>query len=99
MLSRLRNGISTKNVVVKLIPSRLSLRIAEILEREGFIDSFDIKLKGKTTVLLIKLKYKNIQQPCITNLIRVSKPGLRVYTKAFNIPRVLGGLGIAVYSS
>jgi small subunit ribosomal protein S8 len=100
MITRLRNVNLIKGIIVKVIFSRVSLKIAEILKKEGFIDSFDVKFKKEKGFLFIKLKYKGLkQQPYIANLIRISKPGSRVYTNAYNIPKVFGGIGIAVYSS
>lgn len=104
MLTRIRNSILVKSRKVEVIRTNLTLSIAEILKKEGFIESYEesgrvfITQKGFVhKYISITLKYKGIKQiPYITKLKRVSKPGLRVYTNYKNIPRVLGGVGVAV---
>lgn len=107
MLTRIRNSILVKSRKVEVIRTNLTLSIAEILKKEGFIDSYEesgrvfITQKGFVhKYISITLKYKGIKQvPYISKLKRVSKPGLRVYTNYKNIPRVLGGVGVAVLST
>jgi small subunit ribosomal protein S8 len=99
MITRIRNASIIKESTVNILCSKMTLKIAEILKNEGFIESFDLKSKEKKIFISIKLKYKGLQQhPYIANLYRVSKPGLRVYTKSSLIPKVFGGIGIAIYS-
>jgi small subunit ribosomal protein S8 len=104
MLTRLRNSILVKSRKVDVVRTNLTVSIAEILKKEGFIESFeesgDVFLTQNGFVhkyISITLKYKGIKQiPYITQLKRISKPGLRVYTCYKKIPRVLGGVGVAV---
>lgn len=104
MLTRIRNSILVKSRKVDVIRTNLTLNIAEILRKEGFIESFEesgeVYLTQKGFVhkyISITLKYKGVKQiPYITQLKRISKPGLRVYTSYKKIPRVLGGIGVAV---
>ncbi|MGI9214397.1 MAG: 30S ribosomal protein S8 [Gammaproteobacteria bacterium] len=100
MIVRLKNSSRIKSDTVKVVASSLTLKIAEILSKEGFIRSFQIlKYDGKDFIL-IKLKYQGLQRQCyIASLVRISRPGSRVYIKSSNIPKVLGGIGIAVFSS
>lgn len=106
MLTRIRNANMIKSRTVLVVRTNLILSIAQILKREGFIDSFEecgdtlMTEKGFThKYILLHLKYKGIKQkPYITNLKRISKPGLRVYVNHKNIPLVLGGIGVAIFS-
>jgi len=101
MLTRLRNGSVAAQDVVRMPSSKLKEALAGILHREGYI--VDYRLSDHPTrpgrLLEITLKYTPERVPTITGLRRVSKPGLRVYTKADRLPRVLGGLGVAVLST
>jgi small subunit ribosomal protein S8 len=101
MLTRLRNGSVATQDVVRMPSSKLKEALAGILRREGYIVDFRVSDEphrpGRT--LEITLKYSAERVPSITGLRRVSKPGLRVYTKADRLPRVLGGLGVAVLST
>ena len=102
MLTRLRNGNSAYQDVVAMPHSRLKGHIAEILKQEGYIGGFDIAdapegQVGKTLVL--DLKYGPNRERSIAGIKRISKPGLRVYAKSTNLPRVLGGLGVAIIST
>ncbi len=101
MLTRLRNGSVAAQDVVRMPSSKLKEALAGILQREGYIVDFrvqdDPNRPGRQ--LEITLKYSPDRTPTITGLRRVSKPGLRVYTKADRLPRVLGGLGVAVLST
>lgn len=104
MLTRIRNAILIKSPDVVVIKNRLTLNITKLLKQEGFIESFEecgpVYLTENSFVnkqICITLKYKGIKQtPYITNLKRISKPGLRVYANYKNIPKVLGGIGTAV---
>lgn len=101
MLTRLRNGSVAAQDVVRMPSSKLKEALAGILRREGYIVDFRVTDEphrpGRT--LEVTLKYNAERIPVITGLRRVSKPGLRVYTKADRLPRVLGGLGVAVLST
>lgn len=98
MLTRIRNAIMAGHDSVLIPASRMKVSIAKILKEEGFIADYGV-LKGKPQRMLrIHLKYMD-NQPAILGLERVSKPGLRVYAKRRQIPRVYGGLGIAVLST
>lgn len=99
MLARLRNANSAYHDEVKMPHSKIKANIAEILKREGYIASWHVEdaLVGKT--LILDLKYGPSRERSIAGLRRVSKPGLRVYAKSTALPRVLGGLGIAILST
>ena len=101
MLTRLRNGSVAAQDVVRMPSSKLKEALAGILHREGYIVDYRVEDNpGRPgRVLEIMLKYTPERVPTITGLRRVSKPGLRVYTKADRLPRVLGGLGVAVLST
>ena len=99
MLTRIRNAIMARHDYVPVPTSRTKLSIARILKEEGFINDYEV-LRGKTDrVIKIHLKYFENNQPAISGLERVSKPGLRVYVQRKEIPRVYGGLGIAIIST
>lgn len=98
MLTRIRNAIMAGHDSVLIPASKIKLSIAKILKEEGFITDYGV-LKGKPQRMLkIQLKYLD-NQPTLLGLERVSKPGLRVYVKRHEIPRVYGGLGIAILST
>lgn len=98
MLTRMRNAIMASHETVLVPCSKMKLAIARILKEEGFIDRYEV-LKGKAQPMIrIHLKYTD-QRPAILGLERVSKPGLRVYAEGHEIPRVYGGLGIAIVST
>nr|YP_009540884.1 ribosomal protein S8 [Phacus inflexus]AYQ93319.1 ribosomal protein S8 [Phacus inflexus] len=101
MLTRIRNANLVKLPKVNILQTDLTISISNILKEEGFIDSFETNyLISNVPHLVINLKFKNLKQkPYITSLKRVSKPGIRVYVKASNIPKVLGGVGIVVLST
>lgn len=99
MLTRIRNGIMARHDFVLVPSSKTKLAIAKILKEEGFISDYEV-VKGKPyRVIKIYLKYRGKNEPVLTGLERVSKPGLRVYTERKEIPRVYGGLGIAIVST
>jgi small subunit ribosomal protein S8 len=98
MLTRIRNAIMANHASVLVPSSKMKLAIAKILKEEGLIDRYEV-LKGKPQPMIkIHLKYAG-EQPAILGLERVSKPGLRVYVEKQEIPRVYGGLGIAILST
>lgn len=99
MLTRIRNANVVSHKEVELPSSKLKVELAKLLKEEGYISDYSVKEVGKFKVLNIVLKYDAQNNPVITNLQRVSKPGLRTYSKAKNIPQVLGGMGIAVVST
>jgi small subunit ribosomal protein S8 len=101
MLTRIRNANIAMHDEVSMPSSKLKVALAEVLESEGYIEGFaavdNVGKPGKT--LTISMKYSPERQRVISGLKRVSKPGLRVYSKNSEIPRVLGGLGVAVLST
>ena len=101
MLTRLRNGATAAQDVVRMPSSKLKEALAGILRREGYIADFQVTSDPARpgSTLEITMKYTAERAPTISGLRRVSKPGLRVYTKADRLPRVLGGLGVAVLST
>lgn len=99
MLTRLRNGNSAYHDEVVMPHSKLKANIAEILKREGYITGSRTEQGEKTKNLVVELKYGPNRERSIAGLRRVSKPGLRVYAKSTNLPKVLGGLGIAIIST
>jgi len=99
MLTRIRNGNSVKHESVDVPASNMKKEIAQILLDEGFIKGYDVIEDGKQGIIRIELKYGNHGEKVIGGIKRISKPGLRVYVKSDEIPRVLGGLGIAILST
>ena len=99
MLTRIRNANSAKHETVDVPASNLKKSIAQILLDEGYIKSFNIVDNGNQGVIHITLKYQAKKQAVISGLRRVSKPGLRVYAGADELPRVLKGRGIAIVST
>ena len=99
MLTRIRNANLVSHPSVEMPSSKLKVALARLLKEEGYINSYEEKVDGNFKTLSIELKYDENNKPVITNLKRVSKPGLRNYCKAKNMPQVLGGLGVAVVST
>ena len=99
MLTRIRNANSAKHETVDVPASNLKKAIAQILLDEGYIKSYTVVDNGNQGVIHITLKYLAKKQQVITGLRRVSKPGLRVYARCEELPKVLGGLGIAIIST
>jgi len=99
MLARLRNANSAYHDTVAMPHSKIKVHIAEILKREGYIAGFSETDDAVGRTLTLQLKYGPSRERSIAGLRRVSKPGLRVYAKNTAIPRVLGGLGIAILST
>ena len=95
MLTRIRNANQMRNKEVSMPVSKMKLEIAKILDAEGFITNYTVK----ENTLTLTLKYGQNKERVITGLKRISKPGLRVYAKASEIPTVLNGLGIAIIST
>jgi len=99
MLTRIRNAIMARHDFVLVPASRMKLSIARTLKEEGFINDYEV-LRGKPhRVIKIYLKYDENNQTVLSGLERVSKPGLRMYVQRKEIPRVFGGLGIAIMST
>ena len=99
MLTRIRNAQIAKHDAVVLPASNTKKAIAKILLAEGYVKSVDFVDDGPQGSIKIVLKYVNGKQPVIAGLKRISKPGLRVYAKSEELPKVLGGLGIAIIST
>ncbi len=99
MLTRIRNANNVRLDKLEVPASKMKKEIAEILKREGFIRDVEYIDDNKQGIIRIYLKYGKSNERVITGLKRISKPGLRVYAKAHEIPRVLGGLGIAIVST
>ncbi len=99
MLTRLRNGGRAYHDEVVMPHSKLKANIAEMLEREGYVAGSRVQEGEKSKELVVELKFGPHREKAMTGLRRVSKPGLRVYAKSTNLPKVLGGLGIAIIST
>ena len=101
MLTRLRNANSAYHDTVAMPHSTIKTHIAEILQQEGYIAGWDVKDNedGPGKTLTVTLKFGQNRERSIAGIRRISKPGLRVYAKATNLPRVLGGLGVAIIST
>ncbi len=99
MLTRIRNAVTVRHDSVLVPASRIKVSIAKILKEEGFINDYEV-IRGKPhRVIKIHLKYSDKKEPVLSGLERVSKSGLRVYVHRKEIPRVYGGLGIAIVST
>ena len=100
MLTRIRNGLQAGHETVLIPASKMKIEIARILKQEGFITNYTVAGDtAKEKTISVELKYGPDNQKVITGLRRISKPGLRVYAKGDNIPRVLNGLGVAIIST
>ncbi|MFD2627711.1 MULTISPECIES: 30S ribosomal protein S8 [Oceanobacillus] len=99
MLTRIRNANMVRHEKLELPASTMKKEIADILKREGFVSDYEFVEDNKQGVLRIFLKYGTNEERVITGIKRISKPGLRVYAKADEVPRVLNGLGIAIVST
>ena len=99
MLTCIRNASAARHKELSLPSSKVKREIARILAEEGFIDTYDIQPDGVQERLTLRLKYVEGRTPVVTGLKRISKPGLRVYARKTEIPRVLGGLGLAILST
>ncbi|HLR02538.1 MAG TPA: 30S ribosomal protein S8 [Virgibacillus sp.] len=99
MLTRIRNANMVKHEKLELPASKLKKEIADILKREGFVRDYEFIEDDKQGILRIFLKYGVNKEQVITGIKRISRPGLRVYAKAQEVPRVLNGLGIAIVST
>ncbi|NLU35867.1 MAG: 30S ribosomal protein S8 [Clostridiales bacterium] len=99
MLTRIRNALVAKHEEVQVPASNIKKAIADILTEEGYIKGYTVIEDGKQGILNINLKYASNNERVITGLKRISKPGMRVYARKDEIPKVLGGLGIAIIST
>ena len=99
MLTRIRNANTANHLVVDIPSSKMCVSIAKILEAEGFISAYEVIEQVPQNVLRVTLKYGPMREKVITNLRRISRPGLRVYSSKTEIPRVLGGLGLVIIST
>lgn len=99
MLTRIRNANMVSHETVEMPSSKLKVELAKLLKEEGYIIDYSTKQEGKFAFLTVVLKYDEKNKPVITNLQRMSKPGLRSYCKSKNLPQVFGGLGIAIIST
>jgi small subunit ribosomal protein S8 len=99
MLTRIRNASLARHEHVAIPASKLKLEIAKVLKAQGYIQKYDLIDDRRQGQIRIHLRYQPSGDPVITGLRRISRPGLRVYVNAKQIPRVLGGLGVAVLST
>jgi len=100
MLTRIRNANLAKHQIVQIPTTKVTKNIAQVLLNEGLIESFEEMGNGLNSSLLLSLKYKGrLREPYIEKIQRVSKPGLRVYSNAKKMPRILGGFGTAIIST
>ncbi len=99
MLTRVRNAIAARHAKVDVPASKLKMEIARILKEEGYIMNFKMADEGARKMVRIYLKYTPSNEPVISKLVRLSKPGCRVYVNSKEIPRVLGGLGINILTT
>lgn len=99
MLTRIRNANIVRHETVEIPASKIKKEIAEILKQEGFIRDAEYVQDNQHGIIRVFLKYGSNNERVITGLKRISKPGLRVYAKSQEVPRVLGGLGIAIIST
>ncbi len=101
MLTRVRNANTAMHDEVRMPSSKQKVALADVLQREGYIGGYEVapSPKGVGEVLTIQMKYSSDRDRTISGLRRISTPGLRVYRKADSVPRVLGGLGVAVLST
>jgi len=99
MLTRIRNANTMRYKEVEIPSSKIKVEIARILKEEGYINDYKIKKNNIQDIIVLNLKYGENKERVITGLKRISKPGLRVYANAFEVPKVLNGLGIAIVST
>ncbi len=99
MLTRIRNGIHAKHDSVEIPASKVKKALAQVLLEEGYIDGYNVDDESVQGKIIIDLKYGPNDEKVISGIRRISKPGLRVYVNKDEVPRVLGGLGIAVIST
>lgn len=98
MLTRIRNGQSANKVTVDIPASNVKKAIAKVLKEEGFIEDYEVSEESTKATLVVTLKYY-MGEPVIAKLRRVSRPGLRIYKSVDELPRVIGGMGVAIVST
>jgi small subunit ribosomal protein S8 len=100
MLTRIRNANLVRHQIVQIPKTKITLSIAKILKQEGYIKNFEELVQNNEKIILICLKYHGPKrQPILTSLIRISRPGLRIYVNSKNIPNILDNYGIAIIST
>lgn len=99
MLTRIRNGSRARHTTIELPSSKIKTEIARILKQEGYIDDYEVTAENAHSTLRLELRYGDERRSAITGVRRISRPGRRVYAKRDEIPRVLGGLGVAILST
>ena len=99
MLTRIRNANTVKHETVDVPASNMKKELARILLEEGFVRGYDVIEDGKQGIIRIQLKYGQSGERVIQGIKRISKPGMRVYTNAYEVPKVLNGLGISIIST
>ena len=99
MLTRIRNASLVSHETVSVPSSKLKVELAKLMKSEGFITDFEVVQEGNFKTIVITLKYDSNKKPVISRLERVSKPGLRNYSKAKNLPQIMGGMGVAIIST
>jgi small subunit ribosomal protein S8 len=99
MLTRLRNAVLARHQQLRMPHSKIKESIAQILRHEGFIQDFKVEHEKVRTWLEIDLRYLQDEEPAFKGAKRISRPGLRVYSRAHEIPRVMGGIGVALIST
>jgi len=99
MLTRIRNALVARHDFTDMPASKVKVALADVLRREGYIGGFEVKEEGIRKTLRVALAYGSDRKPVIVGIQRVSKPGLRVFTGRGEIPRVYGGLGVAIIST
>ena len=99
MLTRIRNALVARHDFTDVPASKLKMALAEVLKKEGYIRDYELKSQGSKRTIRIQLAYADDGEPVIGGLQRISKPGLRVYAQRREVPRVYGGLGVAILST
>ena len=99
MLTRIRNANTVGHATVEIPASKMKKAIAEILKEEGYIRGYEVIEDGKQGIIKVSMKYGPDKTKVISGIKKISKPGLKVYAKAEDVPKVLGGLGIAIIST
>ncbi len=99
MLTRIRNALLVRHPDVDVPSSKVKVSIAEILKSEGYISDYSVSRQRSQSWLRLQLRYKTNEEPGITGLKRVSKPGLRIHVQKKDVPRAFGGIGISIVST
>lgn len=99
MLTRIRNALAARHDMVRIPASKVKVALAKVLKEEGFIADFQVLRVRPQPILVVRLAYNENKEPLISGLKRISKPGLRVYAGKGEIPRVFGGVGVAILST